>query len=151
MSRKKEETSLQYQKRKAREQKQLLRLEREISKPQSKFYIWYFILIITIVYIVVEVTTQIGPQMQSIIASQIFAPVFGEENAVARMTIFNYICMIGSGLTYLYKPLSDKFGRKPFLVLNTFGMRVSMFLGNFFIPHDMQSIYIMECVPKEKK
>ena len=48
----------------------------------------YFVLIITIIYIADEVTSQIGTQMQSVIASQLFAPVFGAEYAVARMSTF---------------------------------------------------------------
>lgn len=70
-------------------------------------------------------------------------------------------------LVPFYKALADKFGRKPFLVLNTLGMGVGMalawwspnmvlyFIGYgmtvFFVQHDMQIVYLYEIVPKERR
>jgi MFS family permease len=66
-------------------------------------------------------------------------------------------------LSLFYKPLADRYGRKIFLIINTLGMSAAMFViflsGNlylylagvcimsFFIPHDMQVVYIMESAP----
>ena len=66
-----------------------------------------------------ELTSQIGSQMQTIIATEIFAPIVGEEFAVARMSAFGITGTIASALSFLYKPLSDKFGRKIFLIIKS--------------------------------
>ena len=66
-----------------------------------------------------------------------------------------------------YKALSDKYGRRLFLMINTVGMGVGMLivmtsqsvvqyiLGMlammFFTPNDMQVLYIMETAPKERR
>ncbi|MBQ2812439.1 MAG: MFS transporter, partial [Clostridia bacterium] len=63
--------------------------------------------------------------------------------------------------------LADRFGRKVFLIINTFGMSLSMLLiflsdsiivyvlgaciVQFFIPHDMQVVYIMETAPSKHR
>jgi MFS family permease len=98
-----------------------------------------------------------------VIASQLFAPIVGADFAVARMSALGIVTMIPSVLAFLYKPLCDRFGRRPFLVLNTLGMGIGTILVGlatnipvyvigaavtaFFIPHDMQAIYIQECAP----
>ena len=161
------EMAEQKEKRKAKEARQLERLIKERNRPKKRWYYAYFILIIAIVYIVDEVASQIGTQMQSIIATQLFAPLFGEEVAVARMSLIGQISLAAYILAMLYRPLSDKYGRRPFLIINTLGMAVGMFLigistgipvyligtlvVSFFVPHDMQAIYIQECAPAEKR
>ena len=161
------ETAEQKEKRKAKENRQLEKLIKERNRPKIPGYYAYFIVIIAIVYIVDEVASQIGTQMQSVIASQLFAPIFGEEVAVARMSLVGQISLAAYILAMLYKPLSDKYGRRPFLIINTLGMAVGMFLIGvstgipvyligtlvvaFFVPHDMQAIYIQECAPAEKR
>lgn len=127
----------------------------------------YFILIISVIYLADEIVTQIGGQMQSVIASQIFAPVVGDEFAVARMGAFGMVTMAASGLAFLYKPLSDRYGRRIFLIINTLGMGIGTALVSlatnipvyligaaitaFFTPHDMQAVYIQECAPAEHR
>jgi len=146
-----------------KKQREIAKWEKEKSKAKAPGYMAYFLLIICIVYIGDEVVTQLGGQMQSIIASQLFAPIVGAEFAVARMTALGSITAIASALAFLYKPLCDKYGRRPFLVLNTLGMGVGTILvslatnipvyligaafTSFFTPHDMQAIYIQECAP----
>ncbi len=163
----KPETEEHKVKRHAKEAKQLARLEKELARPQGKGYIWYFIFIITVVYIVDEVVSQIGTQMQSIIINEIFVPVVGADRAVATLETCAFIYSMAGTLAALYRPLADKYGRKPFLVINTLGMGLSMFIIGvctnipvyvmgmfilqFFVPHDMQAIYIMETVKKEKR
>lgn len=148
-------------------QKEMERWEREKAKPKGAGYLWYFMLIIAVVYVADEVASQIGNQMQSVVASQLFAPLVGAEVAVSRMAIVSMIAGCSIGISYLYKPLADRFGRKPFLVINTLGMGLGMliigistnipvyavgaFVIQFFIPHDMQQVYIYESVPAEKR
>ncbi len=159
----KTETEEQRAKRKAGEAREFARLEREMQKPKGPLYLIYFIIVISVIYIADEVTTQIGTQMQYVIASEVFAPIVGKDFAVARMSALGMVSLIASGLAYLYKPLSDRYGRKIFLVINTLGMGLGLVLVGistnipvyilgaiviaFFTPHDMQAIYIMESAP----
>ncbi len=71
------------------------------------------------------------------------------------------------GIAPFYKSLADKVGRKPIFVINALGLGVSMFVagitGNifvyvgmstvimFFTLHDMQLVYVTECLPAEKR
>lgn len=91
----------------------------------------------------------------------------GDEYAVARMSAFSMISMSASGLAFFYKPLSDRFGRRIFLIINTLGMGIGTVvislatnipvyllgaaIAAFFIPHDMQAVYIQECAPTKHR
>ncbi len=144
-------------------QKELDRLHKQLAQPKGRGYFAYFLFVITVIYMTDEIASQIGIQMQTVIASQIFAPVFGADVAVARMSALGSIAMVGSALAFLYKPLSDKYGRRIFLIINTLGLGLGMllvsiasnipvyimgaFVIQFFVPHDMQAVYIQECAP----
>lgn len=70
-------------------------------------------------------------------------------------------------LIIFYRPLADKFGRKPFLVINTLCMGLGLFLVylskdiyvymiggtlmGFMVSHDMQCVYILECSDKKSR
>ena len=82
--------------------------------------------------------------------------VFKTENGLQRFTVVG-----------VFKALSDRYGRKLFLMLNTVGMGLGMcvvmtsdsvaqyilgmLLMMFFTPNDMQVLYILETAPKEKR
>lgn len=148
-------------------QKEIARWEKEQAKPKGPGYMAYFLLIVSVIYLADEVVTQMGSQMQSVIASMIFAPVVGAEFAVARMNAFGMVSIISGGLALLYKPLCDRYGRRPFLIINTLGMGLGTILVSlatnipvyligasftaFFTPHDMQAIYIQECAPAKHR
>ena len=150
-----------------KKQREILKWEKEKAKAKTPGYLIYFLLIICVVYICDEVSTQISGQMQSIIASELFAPIVGEEFAVARMSAIGTLTMGAAALAFLYKPLSDRYGRRPFLIINTLGMGLGCLfvslatnipvyiLGaaftTFFTPHDMQAIYIQECAPPQHR
>ena len=157
----------QLAKKEAKRLKQIAKLEKEKNKSRWIGYFACFLFIITVVYMVDELTSQIGSQMQTIIATEIFAPIVGEEFAVARMSAFGITGTIASALSFLYKPLSDKYGRKIFLIINTLGMGIGMLLVGistnipvyvigatimaFFVPHDMQATYIYESTPPKHR
>ncbi|MCM1113864.1 MAG: MFS transporter [Clostridium sp.] len=148
-------------------QRELARLRAEKAKPKAPGYMIYFLLVITVIYCADTITSDIGTQMQSILASQIFAPVVGEEFAVARMSALGFLATVAGGLALFYKPLADRFGRKIFLVINTFGMGLGLVLVGlatnipvyligacvigFFVPHDMQLVYILESTPPKHR
>lgn len=148
-------------------EKELQRLQKQLEKPQGKWYLAYFVLVVTVIYMADEIASQIGVQMQSVIASQIFAPVVGSEFAVARLSAVGTVASVASVLSFIYKPLSDRYGRRIFLIINTFGMGLGLLLISiatnipvyamgafviaFFIPHDMQAVYIQECAPAQHR
>ena len=155
------------EKKKRREAKELERLRREQAKPKPKGYIAYFIFLISLLYIIDEVTSAIGPQMQSVLAAKLVAPVVGEDFAIARMSLITGTANMMGLVAFLYKPLADRYGRKKFLIINTIGMAMGMmFIGTaagipgyaigiaiitFFIPHDMHAVYIFESVPAKHR
>lgn len=149
-----------------KKQKEIAKWEREKARPKKSYYILYLIFIISLVYISDEVASQINTLMKAEIISVLFQPKFGDKSVSTMDTIglLSYVFVI---LSVFYKPLSDRFGRKVFLVINTFGMSFGMLiiaLGNnlvyyilgtavifFFTPHDMQVVYIMESAPAKHR
>ena len=150
-----------------KKQREIIKWEKEQARSATPGYMIYFLLIICIVYIGDEVASQIGSQMQSIVASELFAPIVGEEFAVARMSAISSLVLIASIPGMLYKPLCDRYGRRIFLIINTLGIGlgtilislstnipaylVGYFVVAFFTPHDMQAIYIQECAPAKHR
>jgi MFS family permease len=155
--------------RKAREAKELLKRKQQLQKKRSKGYLWYLLVVLSIVYIVDEVTSAMGSALQSEVVTDFFVNGMGMEyNAgLASFTAMSaplYSMMI---LMPFYKSLADKYGRKLFLVINTVGMGVGMgicmsagnpwiyLLGtlviNLVMYNDMQVMYVMECAPEKHR
>lgn len=145
----------------AKTAREIARREKQLSSPRGKFYFPYLIFIVSLVYITDEIASQIGTLMKTEIANDMLSH-FG-ESSVGMLDILSIISVPFLALGILYKPLSDRFGRKPFLIINTFGMSFGLlivYLSNsvpmyvlgacviqFFVPHDMQAVYIMEASP----
>ena len=163
----KTETDTQKAARKIRESRELERRKRELSQKHPRGYLWYLLVILSIVYIVDEITSAMGSSMQSEVVTDFFVKDRGMEynTGLATFTAMGvpvYSVMI---LMPFYKSLADKYGRKLFLVLNTIGMGIGMgicmsaggplvyILGmlviNFVMYNDMQVIYVMECAPEK--
>lgn len=148
----------------ASEAKELPRRERQALWKESKAYIFYLFMILAIVYITDEIASTIGIQFQSNILNEIYLEGLGLGSygeAQSLSTALGFITYPISLLMVLYRPLADRFGRKPFLILNTFSMALGMFivflsrdvvsymigstLMGFMVSHDMQCVYILEC------
>ncbi len=144
---------------------EIAKWEREKARPRSNLYPIYLVFILSLIYLVDEVASQIGMLMKTEIANDLFFR-FG-QSSVGALEILGAIGMPFQILGLLYRPLADKWGRKVFLVINTFGMSIALlliFLSNsillyflgaclvqFFIPHDMHVVYIMETTaPKHR-
>ncbi len=141
------------------------RLKRQLNCPKPNCYMLYMVLIICLVYITDELASNICTQMKTEIANSLFAG-FGEASVakLETLALISYPCM---AVSLFYRTLSDRFGRKIFLVINTLGMGLGMFvvfvstnvamyiLGyciiSFFVPHDMQVVYIMETAPAKHR
>lgn len=163
----KKENEKQQLKRKAKGERELLRLLKEKNKSKRKGYIAHTLLICMTVLIVEEVCKYLLPNMKTVLATVFYAPSFGNDDAVAKMNTFALIASYFSGFAYLVKPLADRYGRKPFLIVNTFGMGLAMLvislatniptyligatLVAFLTPLDMQSVYIVEAAPAKHR
>lgn len=148
----------------AKKLKEIAKLERLKNKPRSKLYIPYLILIICLVYITDEIASQICVQMKTEIATGLFA---ARENPVGTLETLALVSYVFMGISLFYKTLSDRLGRKPFLFINTLGMALGMIIiylapnpliyiigfstVSFFVPHDMQVVYIMETAPAKHR
>ncbi|MBR0535519.1 MAG: MFS transporter, partial [Clostridia bacterium] len=139
-----------------RKQRELRKWEIQKARPKGKTYFWYLILIIALIYAMDEIASQINSLMQTEIANDLIK----SESSVTILNLLNVVAIPFNIIGILYRPLADRFGRKPFLVINTFGMAIALFiifLSNnvimyfagacmilFFVPHDMHVVYIME-------
>ena len=145
--------------------REIARLEKQKAKPKINGYLACFIFLISLIYITDEIASQIGTLMKTEIANDLMAR-FG-ESSVGALDIISFIAIPFQALSIFYKPLSDRFGRKLFLVVNTLGMSLGMLLIAlthsfapyiigaviilFFVPHDMQVVYIMESAPPKHR
>ncbi len=146
-------------------QKEIARWEREKSKPKRNMYFVYLVFIISLIYATDEIASQIGTLMKTEIANDLFAK-YG-ESSVGLLDILSIAVVPFQAIGLLYRPLADRWGRKTFLIINTFGMSIAMvviflsdnlflyFVGacmiQFFIPHDMHVVYIMESSPSKHR
>lgn len=146
-------------------EKEIKKWEREKARPKRNLYFVYLVLIITLIYATDEIASQIGTLMKTEIANDLFQK-FG-ESSVGLLDILSILVVPFQAVGLLYRPLADRWGRKLFLIVNTFGMSIAMlviFLSNniflyfvgaclvqFFIPHDMHVVYIMESSPSKSR
>ncbi len=146
-------------------EKEIAKWEKEKARPKRNYYFAYLVLIICIIYATDEIASQISTLMKTEIANDLFSK-FG-ESSVGLLDILSILVVPFQALGLLYRPLADKWGRKRFLIINTFGMSFAMFVvflsGNlimyfigacmvqFFIPHDMHVVYIMESSPAKNR
>ena len=163
------ETPEKRDKRHIKEAKELARRQAELQRKTPKGYLWYLLVVLSIVYIVDEITSAMGSALQSEVVTDFFVNGRGMDynTGLALFTAMGapvYSAMI---LMPFYKSLADKYGRKLFLVLNTIGMGIGMgicmgagspvvyILGmlviNFVMYNDMQVIYVMECAPEKHR
>ena len=153
----------------AREAKELIRREKQLGARSSKFYLIYLFMILALIYITDEMASTISIQFQANIVTEFFVKNMGMEYG-AGLSLFSAIGFISYPVTLLiifYRPLADKFGRKPFLVINTLCMGLGLFLVylsrdiyvymigstlmSFMVSHDMQCVYILECSDEKSR
>ncbi len=156
-------TPEQIKKKELRKAKEIAYWEKQKARPKGNTYFWYLVLIIALIYAVDEIASQINALMQTEIANEFFK----SESAVTILNLLNVVAIPFQVLGLLYRPLADRFGRKTFLIINTFGMALALFviflsqnaimyfIGAcmilFFVPHDMHVVYIMESAPAKSR
>lgn len=152
-------------KKQLKREKEIIKWEKEKARPKRNTYFAYLIFIITLIYATDEIASQIGTLMKTEIANDLFAK-FG-DTSVTMLDLLSVIGIPFQVIGLLYRPLADRFGRKTFLIINTIGMSLALlviFLSNnvflyfigacmvqFFIPHDMHVVYIMESSPSKNR
>lgn len=160
-----EMTGEKLEKLKQKREKEILKWEKEKARPKKNLYFIYLVFIIALIYATDEIASQIGTLMKTEIANDLFSK-FG-ESSVGLLDILSILVVPFQALGLLYRPLADRWGRKTFLIINTFGMSFAMlviFLSNnlflyfvgavlvqFFVPHDMHVVYIMESSPSKHR
>ncbi len=147
----------------AKRQKEILRWEKEKARPRRNIYFIYLIFIIALIYATDEIASQIGTLMKTEIANDLF----DSEKSVGLLDMLSIFAIPFQAIGLLYRPLADRWGRKTFLIINTFGMSfalLNIYLSNniplyvvgacliqFFVPHDMHVVYIMESSPSKHR
>lgn len=154
-----------------REAREMRRLSKEKARPKGKFYIWYLIFFLCLVYIVDEVATGLHNGIMNEAVNEFF--VIGDNidaersNGVGSFSMMEMFANVFLVIGFFYKALADRYGRKPFLIANTIGMvgglllclwspnLVTYILGfcviRFFVTPDEQIVYIFESSPKDKR
>ena len=150
--------------RKAKEQKELARWKKEQQKPKRKLYLLYLLVVLSLVFIMDSVATDICTKMKAEICDYLFG------GSTAVMDLLGMLASAVMVAGAIYKSMADRFGRKIFLVINTIAMGVGMFIVylagamgsaavyiigslfiTFFIAHDMQAVYVLETMPAERR
>ena len=156
-----------------REKNELARLSKANNRNSGSKYFFILLVLIAIVNILDEVTSNLTVTVQSSFVTEFFVnnPFMGKyytyEDGLAfhsSIGVFTYVLGI---FTPFYKALADKWGRKPLFVLSTLGMAAGllvihlsssyiMFLVgfaiiSFFMGHDIQIIYILEEAPQKHR
>ena len=155
----KPETEAKRLARRAHEEKELIRRQRQQAKRRPKGYLLYLLVVLSIVYIVDEVTSAMGSSMQSEVVTEFFVLGKGMEfnTGLATFTAMSAPLYSMMALMPFYKSLADRYGRKIFLVINTVGMGIGMgicmvaqgpwvylagmLVINFVMYNDMQVMY----------
>lgn len=156
-------TPEQLQKRALKKEREIAKWEREKARPKRSYYFAYLVFIITLIYATDEIASQIGTLMKTEIANDLFT----SKSSVTLLNILGVLGVPFQALGLLYRPFADRLGRKKFLIINTFGMSFALlviflsqnvllyFIGavliQFFIPHDMHVVYIMESSPAKHR
>ena len=153
-----------------KEQREIARLEKASAFHKHKHYFAILIVVLSVVYIVDELTSSVRGAVDSFTICDLFNTTFGTpeyDRASGTFGLVTTACYLIYLISPFYKALADKWGRKTFLIINTIGMGVGMLVAiissnvviyllgvvimTFFTPNDVQVIYIMECAPKEHR
>ncbi len=155
------------------ESRELKRLGKMRNRSSGSRYFLILLVLIAIVNILDEVTSNLTVTVQSSFVTEFFVnnPFMGKyysyEDGLAfhsGIGVFTYVLGL---FTPFYKALADKWGRKPLFAISTLGMAMGllvihlsssyiMFLVgfaiiSFFMGHDIQIIYILEEAPDKHR
>lgn len=152
----------------AQESREISRLKKMKTGGSSKYF-FVLLMLIAIVNILDEVTSNLTVTVQSSFITEFFVnnPFMGKfytyEDALALHSGIGVFTYVFGLFTPFYKALADKWGRKPLFAISTLGMALGLLVINlstsyimflvgfaiisFFMGHDIQIIYILEEAP----
>lgn len=161
------------EKKKAKEAKELIKWQNVQNKTKSPHYFTIMIVVLTIIYIVDEIATNICGSVSTNITFDLFniasRDITSDEyaSAASQMALLGILPLLFQFIAPFYKSLADKYGRRMFLAINTVGMALGMLVVmiapnplvyaiglttiNFVVPNDVQVLYIMESVQPEHR
>lgn len=150
-------------------QQEYSRLKALQGKSQWAGYLPILIVLLSLIYIVDEVASNMKTTMQTEVIYDFFQNGMGLTYNEGLSQI-NLLLIPASFIIFIlpfYKSLADRYGRKLFLIFNTMGMGFGLFLCfvsptvyvyvvgcmivAFFQPNDMQVLYIAETVPAKHR
>ncbi|MDO5137860.1 MAG: MFS transporter [Oscillospiraceae bacterium] len=145
-----------------KDRQELEQRQKQLDKHEYKGYLWVLCIVIVLVHVIDEIASNTASMVESNAIKQFFPNLDLSTGKAAMTAISSPLGMI-SMLMPFYKALSDKYGRKVFLVLNTLGFSLGMIIAyfsnsivgyligttiiTFFIAHDLQVVYIQESAP----
>ncbi len=155
------------------ENREIARLKKMQNRSSGSKYFFILLMLIAIVNILDEVTSNLTVTVQSSFVTEFFVnnPFMGkyytyEEGLALHSGIGVFTYVLGA-FTPFYKALADKWGRKPLFAISTLGMAVGLLVINlsssyimflvgfaiisFFMGHDIQIIYILEEAPDKHR
>ena len=157
----------------AQESREISRLKKMQTRNSGSKYFFVLLMLIAIVNILDEVTSNLTVTVQSSFITEFFVnnPFMGKyytyEDGLALHSgigVFSYVLGL---FTPFYKALADKWGRKPLFAISTLGMALGLLVINlstsyimflvgfaiisFFMGHDIQIIYILEEAPDKHR
>lgn len=104
---------------KEREARELIRREKQLQSRSNRFYMLYLFMVLSLIYIIDEIASTISIQFQSNIINEFFVQNMGMEygEGLSLSSALGFITYPVTLLIVFYRPLADRFGRKPFLVI----------------------------------
>lgn len=162
-----------------KEKKQLLKLKAAQAKADYKGYFIMMMALIILFQVLDMMATGIWNNLQEVIVRD-FAGLDANaaihegsegyaryQETLSKMTLLQIASYVFLGIVPWYKSLADKVGRRPLFVFNAAFLGFAMFVGGltesiivflmastvitFFTLHDMQILYVVECVPQDKR
>ena len=137
--------------------KELSRLEEKSKSKNRWFHLFIFsFFILCLAYVIDEIASNVN----SIVQNDVVKTFYPGEQGTTIYLIVSTLCSGIAFFTFFYKSLSDRFGRKLFLIVNTIGLSIGMFICflsknvvfytigmlimSFFMPCHIQEVYILE-------
>lgn len=148
---------------------ELEKRKRQLEKSTGKGYFVFLIAMLALIFIVDELTSNISSLIQPEVITDFFVMGQGLDYNIglSNLALMSLPANIIILILPFYKALSDRLGRRLFLFINTIGMGmgmlicmvapniyiyiVGMLVIKFFIPNDVQVMYIMESAPEQHR
>lgn len=162
-----------------KEARQLTRLQKIQSTPDYKGYFIVMMGLVILFQVLDMMATGVYGNLQEVIVKDFAGLAYNADisaggsgyqvyqDTLSKITFISILSFAFMGIVPWYKSLADKVGRKPLFIANAILLGGAMFIGGlthnliiflivstvitFFTLHDMQILYVMECVPDNKR